>query len=144
MKATQAVKSMLPVPISRRGFVFVLLASFYYLPSLSQCPQNIDFENGNFNGWVCFTGNVVDDAGENVITLYPQPGPVAGQHTMLSAFPGDGMDEYGGFPKNCPNGSGHSIKLGNDQAGGQAEGVLYQFVIPPNSNKFTLTYHYAV
>ncbi len=143
MKAIHAVGLKLPAPILRKGLVFFLLLLLYF-PSLSQCPQNIDFEAGNFNGWVCFTGNVVDDAGENVITLYPQPGPVTGQHTMLSSFPGDGLDEYGGFPKNCPNGSGHSIKLGNDLAGGQAEGLLYQFVIPPNSNKFTLTYHYAV
>ena len=63
---------------------------------------------------------------------------------MLSAVPGDGLDEYGGFPKNCPNGSGHSVKLGNDQSGGFAEGLSYQFVVPPTANKFTLTYNYAV
>jgi gliding motility-associated-like protein len=66
------------------------------------------------------------------------------RHTMLSANPGDGLDEYGGFPKNCPNGSGHSIKLGNDDGNGEAEGVSYEFVIPITADKYRLTYQYAV
>lgn len=111
---------------------------------IAQCPVNIDFESGTFAGWTCLTGSVKDTNGLNIMDLQVQPGPVPGQHTILSDYPGDGLDEYGGFPKNCPNGSGHSIKLGNDQAGGYAEGIFYQFIVPPTSNKFTLTYNYAV
>ncbi|MEO6489229.1 MAG: T9SS type B sorting domain-containing protein [Ferruginibacter sp.] len=110
----------------------------------SQCPENIDFETGTFNGWTCYLGTVQDIGGENVITLNSVPAPVLDEHTMLSSFPGDGLDEYCGFPKNCPNGSGHSIKLGNDQSGGRAEGLSYTFTIPPTTNKFSLTYNYAV
>lgn len=112
--------------------------------SFAQCPPNIDFENGTFDGWRCWVGEVHATNGQNIISLHYVPGPVAGQHTMLSAVPGDGLDEYGGFPKNCPNGSGHSVKLGNDQAGGFAEGLSYNFTVPLNANKFTLTYNYAV
>jgi gliding motility-associated-like protein len=54
------------------------------------------------------------------------------------------LDPYGGFPVNCPNGSGHSIKLGSTQAGGEAEGVSYEFTIPANDNAYTLLYNYAV
>lgn len=54
------------------------------------------------------------------------------------------LDPYGGFPVVCPNGSGHSIRLGNDQAGTEAEGVSYEFTIPANLNEYSLIYHYAV
>jgi hypothetical protein len=54
------------------------------------------------------------------------------------------VDEFGGFPVNCPNGSGHSIKLGNNRGGGQAEGISYEFTIPAGQNVYSLIYHYAV
>ena len=82
--------------------------------------------------------------GQNVISLQNSGGPVPGRHTMMSTFPGDGLDEYGGFPVNCPNGSGHSIRLGNNLAGTQAEGISYEFTIPPGQNEYSLIYHYAV
>jgi gliding motility-associated-like protein len=112
--------------------------------SAQNCPPNIDFENGNFNGWQCYIGSTASVGGRNVITLNPTSGPIDNRHTMYSANPGDGMDEYGDFPKNCPNGSGHSIRLGNNLAGTQAEGVSYDFTIPANANVYNLIYNYAV
>jgi len=53
-------------------------------------------------------------------------------------------DPYGGFPVNCPNGSGHSIRLGNDRGGGEAEGISYEFTIPANRSVYSLMYYYAV
>ncbi|MBA4140432.1 MAG: PKD domain-containing protein [Segetibacter sp.] len=108
------------------------------------CPTNIDFESGTFNGWTCYTGNVAAVNGQNVISLTPSGGPVDDRHTMYSSFPGNGVDPYGGFPINCPNGSGHSIKLGNTSGGNQAEGISYEFTIPANENAYTLIYNYAV
>ena len=108
------------------------------------CPPNIDFEYGNFYGWTCYTGSVASVNGQNVISITPQAGPVFDRHTMYSANPGDGNDEYGGFPKNCPNGSGHSIRLGNNLAGTEAEGISYDFTIPANANIYNLIYNYAV
>ena len=131
----------------RRVYTRIIIFLFFFFIhhiSFSQCPANIDFESGTFDGWNCWVGSVSDFNGVNNISLHLTQGPVAGQHTMLSSVPGDGLDEYGGFPKNCPNGSGHSVKLGNDQAGGFAEGLSYQFTVPLTSNKFTLTYSYAV
>ena len=113
--------------------------------STAQCPPNIDFEDGSFFGWECWVGNTsVGPGNVNQINLSLVPGPVAGRHTMLSSVPGNGIDQYGGFPVNCPNGSGHSIKLGNNIGGGQAEGVSYTFTIPPTQDQFSLIYHYAV
>src|SRR5207253_10017978 len=72
----------------------------------------------------------------------PSP-PTAERHTMYSSNSGL-MDPYGGFPVNCPNGSGHSIRLGNNMGGGEAEGISYEFAIPANRNVYSLMYYYAV
>ena len=108
------------------------------------CPPNIDFENGNFDGWTCYTGSVASVNNNNVITFNYSGGPVSGRHTMFNALSGGGSDPYGGFPVNCPNGSGHSIMLGNNSAGREAEGVSYDFTIPAGANTYNLIYNYAV
>jgi gliding motility-associated-like protein len=121
---------------------YVLVCSSF--SSIAQnCPVNIDFEEGTFNGWTCYTGGVSAGGGQNTITLNPS-GAVGGRHTMMSSFPGDGLDPYGGFPVNCPNGSGHSIKLGNNTGGAEAEGISYEFTIPAGVNEYNLIYNYAV
>ncbi|MDP4262542.1 MAG: PKD domain-containing protein [Bacteroidota bacterium] len=121
---------------------FLVLCPGYFVVNAQNCPYNIDFETGTFDGWTCYTGFVTGN-GVNIINLTPS-GPIYGRHTMYSSFPGDGVDPYGGFPVNCPNGSGHSIRLGNNQGGGEAEGISYEFTIPANQNYYTLIYHYAV
>lgn len=123
--------------------IVAILLSMGSLAYSQTCPNNIDFENGNFEGWKCYTGYVTGQ-GFNQITLQETPGPMAERHTMYSSFPGDGLDFYGGFPVNCPNGSGHSIRLGNAFGGGEAEGISYEFTIPANENYYTLIYNYAV
>jgi gliding motility-associated-like protein len=121
----------------------LVLCHGYFSANAQDCPPNIDFETGTFEGWSCYTGSTAEVNGQNVISLSPS-GPVSGRHTMMSAFPGDGLDPYGGFPVNCPNGSGKSMRLGNNIAGTQAEGVSYEFTIPANQNIYSLIYHYAV
>jgi gliding motility-associated-like protein len=116
--------------------------------TFAQCPPNIDFEQGNFNGWQCWTGITSTSSanGENVITWDPgSPStPVATRHTIISAASGNTLDTFGLFPQSCPNGSGYSIKLGNTRTLNQAEGVSYTFTIPAGQNKFNLIYNYAV
>ncbi len=109
----------------------------------AQCPPNIDFETGSFDGWTCYTGSVASIDNNNVISFNYSGPPIPGRHTMQSALSG-GTDPYGGFPVNCPNGSGHSIKLGNNTAGREAEGVSYTFTIPAGANTYNLIYNYAV
>ncbi len=121
----------------------LLIASSGSYCFAQNCPPNIDFEDGSFNNWTCYTGNVSAAGGVNTINLLASSGPVAGRHTMIAAGSG-GADFFGGFPASCPNGSGFSVKLGNTSGGGQAEGISYEFTIPPTQNTYSLTYHYAV
>ncbi|RYZ58607.1 MAG: hypothetical protein EOO14_09515, partial [Chitinophagaceae bacterium] len=107
------------------------------------CPPNIDFETGSFDSWSCHTGSVADVAGTNQMFLYPS-GPVEGRHTIFNRTAANELDPYGKFPVVCPNGSGYSIRLGNNTAGTEAEGVSYQFTIPANRNAYSLIYNYAV
>ena len=69
------------------------------------CPPNIDFEQGNFSGWTCYTGTGNASGGQNMLILSPSGGPVPDRHTMYSANSGE-LDPFGGFSVNCPNGSG--------------------------------------
>ncbi len=131
-------------PILNLLLTGTLICTWPYFLQAQNCPPNIDFETGTFDGWVCYTGAVASVNSSNVITFNAQGGPVANRHTMYSSNPGSGTDEYGNFPKNCPNGSGYSIKLGNDEAGTQAEGISYDFTVPANSNTYNLIYNYAV
>lgn len=106
------------------------------------CPSNIDFETGTFAGWTCYTGSTAAQGGQNVISLYAGSA-VSDRHMIIPSGVG-GKDFYGGFPVNCPNGSGYSVRLGNDQAGTQAEGISYEFTIPADKDVYSLIYHYAV
>ncbi|MEP7142447.1 MAG: T9SS type B sorting domain-containing protein [Ferruginibacter sp.] len=130
------------------SFLLPLLASVVStccccISNAQSCPPNIDFETGTFNGWTCYTGTTAAVGDQNVISLSSSGGPVYNRHTMYSANSGE-LDYYGDFPVSCPNGSGHSIRLGSTTAGGQAEGVSYEFTIPANENSYSLIYHYAV
>lgn len=118
---------------------------FLYSDTKAQvCPSNIDFEKGDFSSWQTYIGYASAAGGYNTISLTPSS-PSAGRHTIYTrANASSVVDEYGLFPVVCPNGSGHSIKLGNNAGGGQAEGVSYEFTIPANRNTYSLTYNYAV
>lgn len=126
------------------GAIILVICLCTFTSHGQTCPPNIDFENGTFNGWTCYIGSTADVGGQNMISLSSSGGAFPGRHTMYAANSGAGTDLYGGFPVNCPNGSGHSIRLGNDQPGTEAEGVSYEFTIPANQNVYSLIYHYAV
>jgi gliding motility-associated-like protein len=73
-----------------------------------------------------------------------QSGPVNGRHTLFTRTAAGELDPYGNFPVVCPNGSGYSIRLGNNLAGTEAEGISYEFTIPANRDVYSIIYHYAV
>jgi gliding motility-associated-like protein len=108
-----------------------------------ECPPNIDFEKGTFDGWTPLIGSVSAVGGQNIFTLSPSNWTIPGRHTIFAAGTSE-VDPYGSFPVSCPNGSGYSIRLGNDEGGGQAEGIEYEFTIPAGRNEYSLIYHYAV
>jgi hypothetical protein len=78
----------------------------------AQCPVNIDFEKGNFSGWDCWVGTHYSlSPTHDTIDVGNLVQPLAGSHEIISASSGNGLDPFGLFPQNCPNGSGHSIIL---------------------------------
>lgn len=120
-----------------------LLSNFFGISFLfaQSCPENIGFENGDFNKWQTFIGSVANVNGNNVITVIAKA-QTKDRHTIMSSKTAN--DLYGKFPVLAPNNSGHSVKLGNDGTGGQAERISYLITVPPNNADFNLTYQYAV
>jgi gliding motility-associated-like protein len=100
------------------------------------CPSNLDFEMGDFTGWECRAGSTSNNP-------LPITGPIPGRHTIISAATA-GIDPFGFFPELCPNGSGYSVKLGNQQAGAQSESISYTYTIPSTLTVFSMLFHYAV
>ncbi|HMI80060.1 MAG TPA: WG repeat-containing protein, partial [Ferruginibacter sp.] len=107
------------------------------------CPDNIDFENGDFTNWECFTG-IVDSVGTtNVITVVPSP-PTPNRHDLVPRMMPSALDPYGLFPTNPPDGSNFAVKLGNTNVGAEAERIRYTIRVPVNDTNFTIKYDYAV
>lgn len=127
--------------IGFRVYLFVLLL-VPYLGFGQLCPPNLDAEFGDFANWQCYGGTVAAGGNTNVISVNSS-GPLSNQHLVYSNQV-TSVDAYGQFPLSCPNGSGYSIKLGNDEGGKFAERVSYTFNIPANANEYSLLYWYAV
>jgi hypothetical protein len=119
-------------------FSFRLSLDFIDIPINSDC-FNIGADLGNLNGWYATTGNVstgfIGGFPNYVLTNI---GVVSGRHTIMNV----GNDPYGGFPRVYPNGSGFSIRLGNDGSGSQGEQLIYRYTI--SQTTANLQYHYAV
>jgi gliding motility-associated-like protein len=117
--------------------IFLLTgSSFTASAQVGLCPSNLDFELGDFSGWECRAGNA---------TSFPLPitGPIPGRHTIIDATTA-GIDPFGFFPEMCPNGSGFSMKLGNQSPGTQAESISYTYTIPSTLTVFSMLFYYAV
>jgi len=120
----------------QRTLLIVLL--FIGIRSFAQTP-NIGFEEGTFNHWQCFIGNI-----DSLGTIHVSASvPIQSRHTILDKNTSRGLDPYGGFPIACPNGSRYSVRLGNDAVGAQAERLSYTFVVP-NLRSYSIVFNYAV
>lgn len=106
------------------------------------CPSNLDFESGDFTNWRCLTGLVSTVSGVNTIN-WTGSAQLNNRHTIISAA-NSGLDTYGRFPQICPNGSGYSVKLGNNSGGHEAESISYDYTIPSALTVFSMIFHYAV
>jgi gliding motility-associated-like protein len=126
--------------------LFISTLFLLHFASGAQCPGNIDFEYGNFQGWECKIGEVNSAPGGGVNQVSwssVSPYPEFNRHELYG--PNDTTrDQFGGFYKHCPNSSGFSVKLGNESTGKEAEGLSYTFTIPANNTKFALVYYYAI
>ncbi|GAB2981694.1 hypothetical protein GCM10027049_17380 [Mucilaginibacter puniceus] len=122
-------------------FVLLLLASNILY---AQLPNNIGFENGNFDGWETSIGTRNRTPGSTDI-MDPPGTPVYGRHTIFDAtYNKNQVDPYGDFPVVCPNGSKYSIKLGNDVPAGKMQRVSYTFKVPKNVTRYSIIFNYAV
>src|SRR5258706_4821613 len=122
-------------------FVFSFAITITYSQGSGLCPPNLDFEYGDFTNWECLRGYVISTGIENVVNL-----SVSGPSEVHTIIPANNLelDEYGFFPKSCPNGSGYSVMLGNQLGGHEAEGLTYTYTIPPGTKRFSIIYNYAV
>jgi hypothetical protein len=124
-------------PLHKQLTLWLLFSICFTTCTFSQCPYNIDFEKGTFEGWECYAGKV-----DSLGNVKVNPGsPISRRHSINLT---DLLDQYGDFPTHCPNGSGYSVMLGNDDIGAQAERVSYTFVIPAGQDAYSIIYNYAV
>jgi gliding motility-associated-like protein len=88
---------------------------------LTSACNNVDFENGNFNGWVGAYGYNSNSSGplsvpfgQNAINSggLNAPEPSCSYHTLQS--PAGGTDPYSGLPVVDPGGGGYSARLGGE------------------------------
>ena len=66
---------------------FIVMYRQVFLYMAQNCPPNIDFENGSFTGWICYTGTVASVDSAKQITFNYSGGPVFNRHTMYSVKP---------------------------------------------------------
>jgi gliding motility-associated-like protein len=102
------------------------------------CPNNMDFESGDFSNWTLRTGTM-DNAGN----IFWDASPLPGRHLIIDAATA-GYDPFGGFKENAPNGSAFSMKLGNQINGRGIESISYTYTIPGTLTQFSMLFHYAV
>ncbi|MCZ4243752.1 gliding motility-associated C-terminal domain-containing protein [Pedobacter sp. HCMS5-2] len=106
------------------------------------CPENIGFENGNFQNWKLYTGTTSNTDNKNFVYSNEVAAPIIGRHTIISNK--TATDPYGHFPLIPSGGGNFSVKLGDDGAGSQSEGISFLINVPSDRPDFTLTYQYAV
>jgi gliding motility-associated-like protein len=124
--------------------IAVLLLYLVLLQSAvkAQCPDNIDFENGNFSGWQYYASRLPANGGA---VNWGAAVPILDKRLkIISPASEDEKDYFGNFTKKCPNGSGYSVQIGNDDVNNEADKISYTFTIPPNQNAFAFSYNYAL
>src|SRR5437868_14722976 len=122
-----------------RPIIFLILVTtrMLFAPDVfsqvqSSCT-NADFELGNFSNWVAKTG-----------WCYPitmtNTGVAMGRHTIMSV---GGNDPYsmGLIPFVPPGFGAHTVRLGNDNVGSEAEQLIYAF--PVTASNALFIYRYA-
>lgn len=120
-------------------FQFDLEASLITEPVQPAC-SNMDFNNGNLNGWIATTGNSVTGPAGAITPTYSITGigVVNGRHTVMTG----GNDPCAGFPRVDPLGGPSSVRLGNSNTGNEAEQLRQTFMVSASNSSFT--YRYAV
>lgn len=114
---------------------------------VTECPQNIGFENGTLEKWECAignisqTGNMAPNAVRPAFLTLVSSNALPNQHTVI---PRGGKDYYGEFSTDAPNGSDYVVMLGNDFNGRGAERISYTINVPGNVDNYSIIFNYAV
>lgn len=131
------------------SFCFQLLAALTcFSQVVTECPQNIGFENGTFSGWECYTGDIsgtgnqFPDGVRPAVIMVTPSAPVPGRQTIIKR--GSGVDQYGNFSLDSPNGSDYVVQLGNAVNGRSAERISYTVNVPSNVETYSIIFNYAV
>lgn len=129
-------------------FIMCLLAIQSTAQVVTQCPQNIGFENETLLNWDCYVGEI-SGTGERFPDAVRPPrvtlnftSPIPGQHTLIRK--GSGIDAYGQFSLDAPNGSNYVIQLGNDLTGRGVDRISYTIQVPANVESYSIIFNYAV
>lgn len=125
--------------IQRPIYLIVYLMTIYGM-SAQNC-DNIGFENGNADGWLCMTGSVSSSGATFTDTSFR-----ADRHAVIPF--GVGFDPIAELY--CednqmlfvtpPSMGAYVMRLGNEDAGAQAERVQYRMTVTPENNFFVLSY----
>jgi len=135
-----------------RKILLLTSLSFAALTSYGQvvteCPQNVGFENNTFSNWECYSGDISQTRATDpslvrpaFITVMPS-GPAGGRHTLIKK--GSGQDSYGKFSTDAPNGSAYVVQLGNNINGRGAERLSYTINVPSDVETYSIIFNYAV
>ena len=117
----------------RRSLLIVLLMWPILTANGQSTCGNSDFETGSFFGWRGAHGSCCPININNM-------GLILGRHTIMT---GAGVDPYslGKIPVVAPGGS-YSARIGNDDAGAEADQLSYEFIVTPANALFM--YQYAL
>lgn len=101
--------------------------------------NNLDFEDGNFNGW---TGYVGSATGFNVpvTPVMIDTGIFAQRHEIMSGSGTDVFTSNNWVPEVSPTGGTYSVRLGNSQPGAGAERLEKTFLVTPDITNFVFQY----
>lgn len=127
------------IQMNRLFTILIIALLFVSKNIMAQCPPNIGFEDGTLNNWETYAGEI-DGTGAIFVTKTTYTG---NRQTIFKKGVNNEEDMYGHFPVVCPNGSGYSLRLGNDVTGRGAERVSYTYEVPPGKT-ITLVLNYAV
>ncbi len=116
------------------GLVFPLVV-------LAQSCDNEDFETGSTAGWWGFYGSILKDG----TVVVDEAGLIKDRHKIMNRS--DGLDpiaskfcqELRQLPVVAPGGN-HSLRLGNEAIGGDAEKIIKRFIVQPENDLFLLKY----
>lgn len=131
-----------------RAALLSLLAcvSVSSLVHAQSAPPNIDFSGGDFSNWLCYTGRSAQGYAPTgpALTGEALSGPVAGPPARHAITFDTLRDPFGGFPIVAPGGGQYSLKIGNSDAGAQAERMRYYIRIPSGASSYNVLYKMAV